>query len=43
VSEVALYGFQVAEILDSIWAVWCGTLLVIGLGLWFHGTYVRKD
>ena len=42
-SETVLYGFQIAEILDSIWLVWCGTLLAVGLGLWFHATYVRKD
>ena len=41
--ETALFGFQVAEILDSIWLIWCALLIVFGVGLWFHATYVRQD
>jgi heme/copper-type cytochrome/quinol oxidase subunit 2 len=41
--DAALFGFQIAEILDSIWAAWCIFLLVTGVGLWLHATYVRED
>ena len=40
--DAALFGFQLAEILDSIWAVWCIFLLVCGVGLWLHATYIRE-
>ena len=40
--DVSLFGFQVAEILDSIWSVWCIVLLVSGVGLWLHATYARE-
>ena len=41
--ETALFGFQLAEVLDSIWSVWCVILLVAGVGIWFHATYIRED
>jgi hypothetical protein len=41
--ETVLFGFQLAEILDSIWSVWCIFLLVSGVGLWLHATYARED
>jgi len=41
--DTALFAFQIAEILDSIWAVWCVILLVCGVGLCFHTTYIRED
>ena len=41
--ETALFGFQLAEVLDSIGSVWCAILLVAGVGIWFHATYIRED
>ena len=40
--DVSLFGFQLAEVLDSIWSAWCVLLLVIGVGLWLHATYARE-
>ncbi len=39
----SLLGFQAAEILDSTWLVMCILLLLVGIGLWTHATYFRKD
>ena len=41
--EVALYGFQIAEILDSIWFVSCILLFFVGIGIWTRATYFMKD
>jgi len=41
--DAALFDFQLAEILDSLWAVWCIFVLVCGVGLWLHATYIRED
>ncbi len=41
--DASLFGFQVAEILDSIWAVWCGILLASGVALWVHATFFWED
>ena len=41
--ETALFGFQVAEILDSIWSVWCVILLVAGVAIWSHATFFMED
>ena len=41
--EVALYGFQIAELLDSIWFVFCILLFFVGVGIWTHATYFMKD
>ena len=41
--DASLFGFQVAEILDSIWTAWCVVLLVSGVALLTHATYFRKD
>ena len=41
--DAALFGFQLADILESIWTVWCIFLLVSGVGLWLHATYARED
>jgi len=41
--DAALFDFQLAEILDSLWAVWCTFVLVCGVGLWLHATYIRED
>ena len=41
--DASLFGFQLAEILDSIWSAWCVLLLVTGVGLWIHATYARED
>ena len=41
--DASIFGFQVAEILDSIWAAWCVVLLVSGVALWFHATFFRED
>ncbi len=40
---VDLFGFQLTEILDSIWSAWCVLLLVVGVGIWLHATYIRED
>ena len=41
--DAALFDFQLAEILDSIWGVWCIFLLVCGVGLWLHATFFTED
>ncbi len=41
--DVSLFGFQLAEIIDSIWSVWCALLLIVGVGIWLHATHVRDD
>ncbi len=41
--DASLFGFQFAEILDSIWSVWCALLLVVGVGIWTHATYFMED
>ena len=39
----SLLGFQLGEVLDSIWTAWCVVLLFSGVALWTHATYFRKD
>lgn len=41
--EAALLGFQIAEILDSIWFVFCILLFVVGIGIWTHATYFMEE
>ena len=41
--DASLYGFQVAEILDSIWFVFCILLFFVGAGIWTHATYFMED
>ena len=41
--DVSLFGFQVAEILDSIWSVWCVIMLLAGVGIWLHATFFMED
>ena len=38
-----LLEFQMGEILDAIKMSLCVAALVIGLALWGHATYIRKD
>ena len=41
--DAALFGFQVAETLDFVWFVFCILLFFVGVGIWTHATYFRKD
>lgn len=38
-----LLEFQIGEILDAIKFSVAAAALVVGLGLWYHTTYIRKD
>jgi|MDTC01.2.fsa_nt_gb hypothetical protein len=38
----SLLEFQLAEISDSIWSVFCALLFVSGLGLWIHATFFME-
>ena len=38
-----LLEFQIGEILDAIKLSLATAALAIGLGLWYHATYIRKD
>ena len=38
-----LLEFQMAEILDAIKMSLCVATLVVGLGMWYHATCIRKD
>ena len=39
----SLLAFQLGEVLDSIWSVFCLTLFVTGVGIWVHATYFMED
>ncbi len=41
--DTALYGFQIAEVLDSLCLLSCALLVIIVIGLWARGPYFRKD
>ena len=41
--DASLFGFQVAEIPDSIWFVFCILLIFVGVGIWTHATYFMED
>jgi len=43
VSEVYLYAFQVEELLGAVKLVTCCLALAVGIALWVHATYIRKD
>lgn len=38
-----LLEFQMGEILDAIKMSLCVGALIVGLTLWCHATYIRKD
>ena len=38
-----LLEFQLGEIFDAIKLSLAAAALVVGLGLWYHATYIRKD
>ena len=39
----SLLAFQLGEVLDSIWSVWCVILLISGIGIWVHATFFMED
>ncbi len=41
--DASLFGFQTAEVFDSIWFVFCVLLLFTGVGIWTHATYFIED
>ncbi len=39
----SLLAFQIGEVLDSIWSVWCVILLISGIGIWVNATFFMED
>ena len=42
-SDSSLLAFQMAEVFDAAKYIVCGLILALGLGIWIHATYFRKD
>ena len=42
-NDAFLLEFQMGEILDAIRLSLAAAALVLGIGLWCHATYIRKD
>ena len=42
-NDAFLLEFQMGEILDAIKISLAAAAFVVGLGLWYHAAYIRKD
>ena len=38
-----LTALQIAEIADAVQLILCGSVFIIGVGIWTHATFFMKD
>ncbi len=41
--EIGLFAFQIDEMLTAFKYIACGSVLTLGIGIWLHATYFRKE
>tara|TARA_B100000508_G_scaffold102027_1_gene80440 strand:+ start:362 stop:496 length:135 start_codon:yes stop_codon:yes gene_type:complete len=41
--EIGLFAFQIEEMLTAFKYIVCGVALALGVGIWLHATYFRKE
>tara|TARA_B100000674_G_C37120572_1_gene593224 strand:- start:246 stop:380 length:135 start_codon:yes stop_codon:yes gene_type:complete len=42
-NEIGLFAFQIDEMLTALKYIACGGALALGIGIWLHATYFRKE